>query len=258
MNSIVPALAAAGVVLVAAMLASPGRPTRHVDPERPLPPEPPTPGPLARTGGAIRRRLGAPADPRLDRRAGFMALLCVLSVPLSPMISLLVAGGWTASVVLGRRRRVRRSERDLVDELPEVVDLLNLAVSAGLTVPLAVEVVADHGRGQFALELDRARQSTAVGSELAIELDLITGRLGEPTRPVVRALSGALRDGAPLGPALDRVANDVRTLRRRAAEERARRVSVRLLFPLVCCTLPAFALLTVIPLLISTLRGISL
>ena len=34
---------------------------------------------------------------------------------------------------------------------------------------------------------------------------------------------------------------------RRRAEERARAVPVKLLFPLVCCTLPGFVLLAVVP-----------
>src|SRR3712207_6889914 len=48
---------------------------------------------------------------------------------------------------------------------------------------------------------------------------------------------------------LDRLAFEVRADRRRRAEEAARRVPVKLLFPLVLCTLPAFALLTMAPLL---------
>ena len=45
-----------------------------------------------------------------------------------------------------------------------------------------------------------------------------------------------------------RLAAEARLERRRAAEATARRVPVKLLFPLVLCTLPAFALLTVVPL----------
>jgi len=58
-------------------------------------------------------------------------------------------------------------------------------------------------------------------------------------------LAGAERYGTPLLPALDRLALDARLDRRRRAEEAARRVPVKLLFPLVLCVLPAFGLLTV-------------
>jgi len=48
----------------------------------------------------------------------------------------------------------------------------------------------------------------------------------------------------------------VRRDRRRKAEEAARRIPVKLLFPLVGCTLPAFALLTVAPLIAGAVRSL--
>ena len=75
----------------------------------------------------------------------------------------------------------------------------------------------------------------------------------DAVRPLVDALVAAERYGAPLAAALDRVADDARTTRRRQREEAARRVPVKLLFPLVFCTLPAFALLTVVPVLLRSL-----
>ena len=63
---------------------------------------------------------------------------------------------------------------------------------------------------------------------------------------------------APVAPALERVAFDARADRRRGAEEAARRVPVKLLFPLVACILPAFAALTVLPLLAGTLGSLRL
>jgi pilus assembly protein TadC len=57
---------------------------------------------------------------------------------------------------------------------------------------------------------------------------------------------------------LDRVSVDCRLRRRRAAEEAARRLPVTLLFPLVLTTLPAFALLTIVPLLVGSFSSLSL
>jgi tight adherence protein C len=55
------------------------------------------------------------------------------------------------------------------------------------------------------------------------------------------------RLGVPVGPVLARLAEEDRTALRRAAEAHARRIPVRLLFPLVFLVLPAFVLLTVVP-----------
>ena len=83
-------------------------------------------------------------------------------------------------------------------------------------------------------------------------------RAGEAPRPLVAALVASDRYGAPLADNLARLADEVRRDRRRRAEEAARRVPVKLLFPLVTCVLPAFALLTVAPLLAGALRSLRL
>jgi tight adherence protein C len=61
------------------------------------------------------------------------------------------------------------------------------------------------------------------------------------------------RLGAPAGPALTRLARELRADLRRQAETRARTLPVKLLFPLVFLVLPAFGLLTVVPALLQAL-----
>ncbi len=79
--------------------------------------------------------------------------------------------------------------------------------------------------------------------------------LGERALSLGHALADHLRYGVPLGPGLERMGSELRLDRRRRAEQDARRVPVRLLAPLVACVLPAFALLTVVPLLAASLRA---
>jgi tight adherence protein C len=93
---------------------------------------------------------------------------------------------------------------------------------------------------------------------LADALEDAVTEVGETLRPLVVALTSSLRYGTPLVPALERVALEARADRRRRAEEAARRVPVKLLFPLVACILPAFAALTVLPLLAGTLESLRL
>jgi tight adherence protein C len=137
-----------------------------------------------------------------------------------------------------------------MDLLPDTVDLLALAVAGGATPREAVADVAAHGRGPLADAFATAlRDVDSGGARLADALSAIPAELGEPARAVVRPLVAAERYGTPLGPALELVGRDLRIARRQQAEERIRRVPVKLLFPLVLCTLPAFVLLTIVPLL---------
>ena len=142
--------------------------------------------------------------------------------------------------------------------LPDVVDLFVLAVGAGLTVPLAVAAVARRAEGALGAELRHAVDEVAVGRRLADALDDLPVRAGESVRPLVAALVASERYGAPLSAGLERLADEVSRGRRRRAEEAARRVPVKLLFPLVGCRLPAFALLTVAPLIAGAVRSLRL
>ena len=105
--------------------------------------------------------------------------------------------------------------------------------------------------------LDEVLRRATLGERLGDALSALDA-LGDPALPLAAALRGAARHGAPLTDALERVAVDARVLRRRRAEEDARRLPVQLLFPLVLCVLPAFGLLAVVPLLLASLRSLQL
>ena len=211
-----------------------------------------------RLGVAVLRRLGRPATPAAGRRLGTALLAGALALPVLPLAA--VPLGLTAWALpgAGRRRRHRRLMAAVAADLPDVVDLLVLAVGAGLTVRLAVAAVARRSQGPLGAELSRAGHEADLGRRLADALDDIPARAGEATRPLVAALIASERYGAPLVAGLERLAQEVRTDRRRRAEETARKVPVKLLFPLVSCTLPAFGLLTVAPLIASAVRSLRL
>ena len=200
------------------------------------------------------RRVENPAA----RRAATAACLALPTMVLSPLAAVFVAAAvWVVPAVRARkseRRRLLRIERDL----PEVVDLLLLAVGAGLSVRQATAAVARRSTTLLGSELGRAVAEADRGRRLADALDEVPSRAGDAVRPLVGALAASERYGAPLAPALDRLAAEVRATARRRAEEAARRVPVKLLFPLVLCILPAFALLTVAPLIASALRSLRL
>ena len=152
----------------------------------------------------------------------------------------------------------RRHDLAAARELPEVVDLFLVASASGLNLPLALGAVGERGPPLLGAALRRTAADVADGARLADAIDAGLGPIGDPARPLAAALLGAARYGAALGPALDRLAIETRQLRRRQAEEAIRRVPIKLLFPLVLLVLPAFVLLTVVPLLAGALRSLPL
>jgi pilus assembly protein TadC len=151
---------------------------------------------------------------------------------------------------LRARRRGAGETEDLRRELPLVADLLAVAVGAGCTPFLAVRATT----GWVPTASARCLGDVLRACELGVGFDDALRRLGVST-PVLSGLADALatseRTGAPVGAALARVADEARASVRRTVEARARTVPVRLLFPLVFLVLPAFALLTVAPALLS-------
>lgn len=151
----------------------------------------------------------------------------------------------------------RRLERQQANEVPDAAELLVALVRAGLTPTLAVRAAARHATGHagdaFALVVRRLDG----GERLADALDGLTVHLGPTARPLADALATTERYGLPLAPVLDQLATDARAARRRAADQRARELPVRLGIPLVVCTLPSFVLLAIVPVIAGALSSLS-
>lgn len=238
------------LLLVAGAWAVRPVPHRSLGPRRAAADDQPAPPGRARRA---RRQLS-----KRHRQLVMAGLTVVMGAAWLPAAGLALAAA-AASAAL-RRRRIQMAEAAaLAAEVPDVVDLLAVAVTAGLNVRLAVAAVAETAPpGPLVSALAQATREVAAGARLADALACIPDRLGEPARPVVAALVDAERYGTPVASALAQAAADARLARQRRAEEAARRVPVKLLFPLVACILPAFGLLAVAPLIAGGLRALRL
>jgi len=206
--------------------------------------------------------LGSPPPVRwrrpspVARRWGGAVAAALVALAILPVVApVAAAAAWALPVLRARRRRGDASAAVRRD-LPETIELLRLGVGAGLNVPLAVEAAGRRGSGPIADELRSVAAQARAGRACADALDIGARRLGDLARPLFAALIASDRYGAPLAEPLARLAAEARADRLRHAEEAARRIPVRLLFPLVLCVLPAFALLTVTPLIAGGLRSL--
>lgn len=156
----------------------------------------------------------------------------------------------------GKRARARRL-RAVDAEVPQLLDLLAVASSAGLSAPLALRRAADAVYGPLADELSQVLQASDLGARWRDELAAMAVRTGSTDlRRAVAALSRTETLGASLATSTADLAASVRAARRAATTQRARTAPVKMLFPLVFLILPAFLLLTVVPVLLSTVRSI--
>ncbi|HEU5222511.1 MAG TPA: type II secretion system F family protein [Candidatus Lumbricidophila sp.] len=93
--------------------------------------------------------------------------------------------------------------------------------------------------------------SSLVGAKAAVDHAVATCGLAGGAEASDRTADSAAAMGAPIGPLLRAEASRQRREARTEASARAARLGVRLLIPLGVCTLPAFVLLGVLPMLIA-------
>lgn len=162
-------------------------------------------------------------------------------------------GAAEALTVRVSRRRTRRSAEAA---LPDAIELLVLAVHAGATPTRAIHdvqtLVAPVLRPAFGAVVHRLQR----GQRLADAVAAIPELLGPRAGALADGIAAADRYGLPLGPVLDALATEARAERRRIGEAQARSLSVKLTFPLVSCTLPAFVLVAIVPAVLGSLGSL--
>ncbi len=212
----------------------------------------PSPEPLVATTRTAGRTRRSPTGESLWFVTVPIGLALVAADPLS---AVMIAAGGPIAWWWQRRRRAEDVKRARRDAVPETLDLISIAVGAGLTVNGGLLLVKDVGpmavRQSFGQVLDRS----ASGQPLARVLPGLSDDLGDAYHPLVMALVASVRDGAPLGQLLMRLGDNARVSRRRRAEERARRLPVVMMFPLALCSMPAVLVGTIVPLVVVGFRS---
>ena len=207
---------------------------------------------LAVPGSRIPRGWARHADHRHLWMAGFALIGAVTPGPkLLTMPLALLLGGRIRR--LGALRAAARCRRAMDAEIPQLLDLLAAGSAAGVGLQRSVSVL----RGPLGAELRGSLDAVDLGARWREELGAVTARLALPDlRRAVTVLTRTETLGTSLTEATRELAADVRRSRRAAVAERARAAPVKMLFPLVFLVLPAFLLLTVVPVLLTTVESI--
>lgn len=168
---------------------------------------------------------------------------------------LAAAFGWAGPMTIVRRRARRRLER--IDEgLPELVDLLVVTVEAGMGLAGSLQLAAARSSGPLGDELRLAMQEQTMGLPTDETLANILTRSDSPAmRSFVRSLRQGEALGVSIGQIMRGLAVEMRKLRRAAAEERAQKAPVKMLFPLVALIFPALFVVLLTPAVISLIES---
>jgi len=178
------------------------------------------------------------------------ALLCAFTLHgllpgrlgLAALLGAPVAGYLAPELVLARRARAR--ERQIAAEIADALDLLRVAVGAGLPVGRAIGEVGRRMRGVLAGELAAASARLQLGAPRGEVLSTLVARCpGSGVATLAAAIARSDRHGAPLAPALTSLASEARAEQSRRLRDDAARAAPKIQLVVALVLVPAVMLL---------------
>jgi len=199
------------------------------------------------------------AKPALALVAAFFSILVVAKPqPGSVMLFaflLPVLAYFVPDILIHGRGAERQKAIEL--ELPNTLDQMLISVEAGLGFELAMARAGRNGKGPLAEELVRTLQDMQVGRSRKDAYLSMAERTDVPDlRSFVRSVVQADAYGIALAGVLRTQAKQMRVKRRQRAEEKAMKLPVKVLFPLMFCILPVLFVVILGPAVIGVMQNL--
>ena len=189
-------------------------------------------------GGLLGLFLAAMASPALG----------ILLVPMFAAVGFIGPEMVLSSRIRNRRDAVR-------SDLPDALDILAVSVEAGLGFDGAITKLTEHMKGPLVEEFGLLLSEIRMGESRQAALKNMAARVGAPELSAfVRAIVQADQLGISLGRILRVQAADSRLRRQAAAEEKAMKAPIKMLFPTVIFIFPAMFLVLLGPALMNILK----
>jgi tight adherence protein C len=148
--------------------------------------------------------------------------------------------------IVSSRARARKDR--IRAELPDALDLMAVSVEAGMGFDGAISKLTENMEGPLADEFALTLSEIRIGESRPDALKKLAERTGTPElASFVRSIIQADQLGISLGRILRVQANDSRLKRQAAAEEKAMKAPIKMLFPTVMFIFPAMFLVILGP-----------
>jgi tight adherence protein C len=214
----------------------------------------------AGVAAALQRRLDLAGNPgtwtveRVLSLKGFGLLLGAVfgfALGSGPLVLLLAVGGGALGFflpdLLVYNLGLKRQE-DIKSTLPDSMDLLTISVEAGLGFDAALSQVARNTEGPLAGEFFRVLQEMQIGKSRGEAFRSMAERTSvAELRAFVSALVQADQFGIPIANVLREQSKELRVKRRQRAEEKAQKVPVKIMVPLVLNIFPVIFIIVLGP-----------
>ena len=160
-------------------------------------------------------------------------------------------GGWFAPVYYVELKRRKRME--LIDkQMPDMIDLLVVTIEAGLGILASMRVASDSMADPLGQELRLTLQEQRMGLSVTQAIESLGRRANSPNMNIfVRSITQGERLGVSIATTMRNLSLEMRKRRRAMAEERAQKMPIKMLFPLIFFIFPALFIVILTPMIIS-------
>ncbi|MDI3534188.1 MAG: tight adherence protein [Thermosediminibacterales bacterium] len=186
----------------------------------------------------------------------YILLLTLFKPPAEKTLFLLF--GASFSMVLGffipdvrLKGKIKKRLNEIEKKLPDVLDLLCISVEAGLGFDGAVQKVSEKFKGPIGEEFGNYLKEVRVGKSRAEALRALSRRVNiNDMKTFTAAIIQADQLGVSISKVLKIQSEQMRNKRRQMAEERAMKMPVKILFPLVFFIFPTVFIVILGPVVI--------
>ena len=189
-----------------------------------------------------------------------LATIGALGITRGGIFSLLAAGVGYAIPGVWLAWKTAKRQKQIQNGLPDALDLLIVCVEAGSGLDAAIVKASDElaiAYPALAEELQLITTETRAGKPRLEAFRNFAARTGvDDVRSLVAMLVQTDRFGTSIAQALRTHAEVSRTKRRQRAEERAAKLGVKLVFPLVFCLFPALYVVVLGPAVIKIMHSL--
>ena len=198
---------------------------------------------------------------RFGLAALLVAIPLLVGLPLASPETALVgavvgaaAGYWLPVLVLGQLAGARRTA--IERNLPDAVDLLTLAVEAGLSLDAGIADITGRFDNALGDEFGKVLREVRLGRPRMVALEDMGRRSGvAELHNLIQALTQSEQMGIGISRSLRIQAAELRRSRRASAQERAAQASLKMVFPMVGCIFPTIWIILLGPALLGIIKA---
>jgi tight adherence protein C len=166
------------------------------------------------------------------------------------------AAGWYGPVYYIELKRRSRMEK-IDKQLPDMIDLLVVTIEAGLGVLASMRVASETMSDPLGQELRLTLQEQRMGLSVNQAITSLGQRADASNmRIFVRALNQGEQLGISIGATMRNLSVEMRKRRRAKAEERAQKMPIKMLFPLIFCIFPALFIVILTPMILNIVEAL--